>query len=154
MADIIIRDYARTALYTGELGEQLADYTDGYICDIITEIADSNVEIYTAALWEWAAGNSNIVEEAVEEFDIDLKASGITGAFQAGQFLANERDIYDNLADSVLYCILLNLDEEAITEEQLEAIECIEWDADSRIEDILDEAEEIINPDEDEDEEF
>ena len=49
-------------LYLGDYGEEIANYSSGYICDILTEIADNNVDIYYYDLFEWAKNNFSIIE--------------------------------------------------------------------------------------------
>lgn len=41
-------------LYLGDYGEEITNYSSGYVCDILTEIADNNVDIYYYDLFEWA----------------------------------------------------------------------------------------------------
>lgn len=114
-------------LWTGDLGDRLRDYSNGYICDIITEIADNNVDIYYSDLFEWAKNNFSIIEEANEEFGTP---NDITKQIQQGEFLAFERELYENLEDNLKYFIYDYIEKDLkikeITEEQNENL--LDWD--------------------------
>lgn len=123
-------------LYLGDFGEYFNDYDNGYICDIITEIADNKVDIYTSDLLEWAKGNYSDIEEALDEFGTPTDDSGkadFLKIIQQGQYYANERDLYDNLEDALKFYAYdyiektLKIDE--ITEEQNdELLSCFDFD--------------------------
>jgi len=92
-----------------EAKEQLIDYfggekelkeaTENEISDAITELADSNCDLYTQDVLEWVAKDDNYfkVEEALDEFgsahDTDGKADFIK-TIQQGQYLVN-RELLD-----------------------------------------------------------
>ena len=70
---------------------------NGDIDDVISELADSDVNIYTKDLLDWLASDLNniyLVEEAIKEF-------GWTGdlikAIQLGQYKRNEEFLFDAL---------------------------------------------------------
>lgn len=106
-------------LNLGELGEYFADYDSGYICDIITEIADNHINIYTSDLFDWAKNYFNYIEEANTELGTP---KDILQQIQQGQFYYYEQNIYNNLEDIMLNYMynyienVLNIKE--ITEEQ------------------------------------
>ena len=106
-------------LFTGDFGDCFWDYNDGYICDIITEIADNHIDIYNSDLLEWAAGNYSYIDEAMQEFG---KPDDFLQYIRQGQFLAYEQDLYNNLEDSLknfMYTYIQDvLDVNEITEEQ------------------------------------
>lgn len=63
--------------------------------DIISEIADSNVDVYTSKLLEWVglAENYSFVEDAIEEFGFPVNADGkpdFIKAIMQGQYKENE----------------------------------------------------------------
>lgn len=66
-----------------------------YICDAFTEYADSRVDIYTSDLWKWAANNYEYINEARAEFGASRE---ILDDLRAGQFLQNERALYEDFA--------------------------------------------------------
>lgn len=109
-------------LYLGDFGEYFVDYNNGYICDIISEIADNNVDIYNYDLIEWAKDNYNYIDDAVAEFGVDTQNFDFWGIIRQGQYLYNDNDLYENLEDSLKFYMYdyiektLNIKE--ITEEQ------------------------------------
>lgn len=114
-------------LYTGDLGEYFTEYDNGYVCDIITEIADNNVDIYYSNLFEWAKHNFDYINEANEEMGTP---ADITKQIQQGQYYANEQNLYKNLEESLQFFMYdyvekyFNIKE--ITEEQNENL--LDWD--------------------------
>jgi hypothetical protein len=114
-------------LWIGDLGDRFRDYDCGYICDIITEIADNNVDIYYYDLFEWAKNNFSIIEEANEEMGAP---NDIIKQIQQGEFLAFKRELYENLEDNLKYFmydyIEKDLQIKEITEEQNENL--LDWD--------------------------
>ena len=109
-------------LYTGDYGDCFCDYDDGCICDIIAKIADNHIDICNSDLLDWAKGNYSYIEESISEFGIDSKNFNFFELIQQGQYLYNERNLYDNLEDSLkffVYTYIKNvLKIEEITEEQ------------------------------------
>lgn len=97
----------KNELSTGEYGDQFTDYNDGYICDIISEIADSNISIYNHDLWEWAKDNEEWIGEALSEglYSIprDSNDFDLMRLFQSGMYVYNQHDLYENLDDSIKY---------------------------------------------------
>lgn len=134
-------------LYLGDYGEEIANYSSGYVCDIITEIADNNVDIYYYDLFEWAKNNFSIIEEANEELGIN---PNIIKQIQQGQFYSYQRDLYENLENIIKYYVFDYIQEvleiEEITEEQLNELEIeIDFtDNSERLENINDEINEIF----------
>lgn len=118
MENLKIKDLM-DGLYTGDFGDRFCDYNNGYICDIITEIADNNIDIYYSDLFDWAKGNTTYIDEATAEFG---RPDTFIQEIQQGQYYAYEQDLYENLEDSLklfMYnYILYTLDIEEITEEQ------------------------------------
>lgn len=51
-------------------GHQILDYSDGYICDVFSNIADSNIDIYVADLFEWGKSNLNILMKLLKNLVI------------------------------------------------------------------------------------
>lgn len=127
----------RADLGTGDYGEYLNDYRDcnAYICDAISEIADSHTSIYYSDIRQFISGNVEAVEDAINEFGWDGCGSDLMKAGQIGEYLAIERDIYNHLADSLLLAALdfirYDLKRDTITAELADLLR--EWadDADS-----------------------
>lgn len=137
-------------LFIGDLGDRMRDYDNGYICDIITEIADNNIDIYYADLFEWAKHNFDIIEEANEEMGAP---NDIIKQIQQGQFIAFERDLYENLEDILKFYmydyIEKDLKIEELTEEQNENL--LDWDFsdnNEQLENLVDHINEILEEEE------
>ena len=120
-------------LYCGDYGEYFRDYNNGYICDIITEIADNNIDIYNSDLMDWAKGNTSYIEEALEEFGTPTNNRGqadFMRIIQQGQYLCNEQDLYNNLEDSLKFFMYDYIEKELkikeLTEEQNDNL--LDWD--------------------------
>lgn len=103
-------------------GNQIVNYSDGYIGDVFSEIADSNIDIYVVDLFEWGKNNFEYINEATEEFG---NPADIIKQIQQGQFLSFEKELYDNQNDVLLYYGYNYLKDNNIklSEEQLEAFE-------------------------------
>lgn len=139
-------------LYLGDLGEYFRDYNNGYICDIITEIADNNVPIYYCDIWEQAKDNQEYIEEALQEFGTPTNSNGnadLMRIFQQGIYYKNEQEIYNNLEDSLKYYMYdyiekkLKIDE--ITENQNDNL--LDWDFsdnNERLENLVEHIEKVI----------
>lgn len=145
-------DDLKKDLCIGNLGEDFCDYSDGYIGDIITEIADNHVAIYYSEIFEWAKDNISYIEEALKEFGTPQNGSGnadFIKIIQQGQYYANEQDLYENLKDTILFRIYdylqHDLDIAEITEEQQAEIEALNVeDNDERLENLLQQAKNIV----------
>lgn len=120
-----------------------------YICDAISEQADSNIDIYYSDLFEWAKNHFDEINEAMQEFGA---MSDIIKQIQQAQFLYNERQLYDELEEIILYAVLLEAKEyaEEVTKEQFsELLEIAEHlDHNDRFDDIKDAVKEVFNKEE------
>lgn len=141
-----------------DIQTKLAEYDSGYIGDVITEIADAEVDIYYYDLFEWCKENWEYVDEACQEFGMpDCKDTNIIiKLIQQGQFYYNEEQLYEDLDDMLLYfCysqLYYDFKIEEITEEQNDAIieKCTNVDNNDRLDEYVDFLQELI---ENEDEE-
>lgn len=90
------------ALNVGDYGNDFSDYvnSDGYVCDTISEIADSNTSIYYSDIMDFIRENPDSLADVVAEGlydpsnDYDLYKHG-----QAAEYMTIEHDLYSNLAD-------------------------------------------------------
>ena len=138
-------------LFLGELGEQITQYDNGYISDIITEIADSNVDIYNNDLMEWAKGNTNYIEDAMREFGTPEDENGhpdFMRIIMQGQYYMYEQDLYNNIED-ILKCWAYSYIEDnynltELTEEQNDEIEFLNYNNFEKLEDIENELKNIF----------
>lgn len=72
-----------------------------YYCDLASEYADRQVDVYYGSLWEKAPKFQWWVEDALNEFWFD-KSRGMIGLLQMGQYLFYSRltgHILNNLSD-------------------------------------------------------
>lgn len=96
-------------LDTGDHGDRLNDYRDSssYICDAISEIADSDTSIYYSDILNFIRENPEALADVVAEglyevrpgTEYDLYKHG-----QAAEYMTIERDIYEHMRDAVLLC--------------------------------------------------
>lgn len=133
-----------------DLVVEFAEHSNGYICDIISSVADNNVDIYNYKLWEWAKNNESYIEEAVAEYGIDERNFDLMQLFRSGQYNYYTQAIYSNLADFIKYSILYNINAEEISEEELEEIENIanKEDNNAEIEIYIDKINDLIKSEE------
>lgn len=129
--------------------DNICDYDSGYICDIISEIADNNVDIYYNDLFEWAKNNTSWIEEANEELGTP---TDITKQIQQGQYIAYTQELYDNFDDMIqlfIYDYIYNtLNIEEITEEQKEELDMLNYDNNDKLENIIDDISEVLSDEE------
>lgn len=137
-------------LNLGELGEYFTDYDSGYICDIITEIADNHIDIYISDLLDWAKNYFNYIEEANTELGTP---KDILQQIQQGQFYYYEQNIYNNLEDIMLNYMynyienVLNIKE--ITEEQYDDLLDFDFNDNNEIlENLIDHINEVLKTEE------
>ena len=66
--------------------------------DVVSEIADSSVDIYTYDLMKWNAENYCKVEEAIDEFGAP-DGFDMVKAIMMGQYMQNEEYLYEALEE-------------------------------------------------------
>ena len=152
MKNLKIKDL-KNDLYLGDLGEYFGDYDNGYIGDIITEIADNEIPIYYNDIWEEAKNNQEYIEEVLQEFGTPTDGTGnvdLMRVFQQGIYLKNECNLYENLEDILKYYMYdyiekeLKIDE--ITENQNDDL--LDWDFsdnNEQLENLIEHIEKVIN---------
>ena len=126
--DLLTSQYLKLEL-AGTYAENICDYSDGNIGDIITEIADNNTDIYTSDLLEWLKNNYSIVEEANQEFGTP---SDIIKQCQQGQFYQYSNELFANINPMLqLYAydyldknkIYLNVEQQEILDDYIESLD-------------------------------
>lgn len=150
MEKLKIKDLKKD-LFIGDFGYDFIDYSDGCICDIITEIAYNNVDICTQDLLDWIPDNYSYIEEANQEMGVP---DDFIKQIQQGQHYFNERNIYEHLEDILKYYmydfIENNLDIKEITEEQNERLLDFDFnDNNELLENLLDHASKALEEEED-----
>ena len=129
----------------------LTDYDNGYICDVISEIADSQVDIYYYDLTNWANGHFEEIAETISEFGWDGCGEDLYKAVQLAQFRENENEMYSELSEGLenfaLSYLQHNLEIEEIAEENWEEIQGFLSDIDNnnKLEEITDFLDEMFS---------
>lgn len=120
-------------------GNQITDYDSGYIGDVFTEIADSNVDMYTSDLFEWGKSNLWYIDEATKEFG---NPNDIIKQIQQGQFYAYEQELYENKEDIMRYFAYsyLNDNEIKLSDNEIEELDDYleSLDSNDKLENIVD----------------
>ena len=98
MYEDYIKDLESNLAFTH--GDNITDYDSGYICDVFSEIADSNVDIYTSDLFDWGKNNLWYIDEATKEFG---DPHDILRQLQQAQYYAYEQELYENKDDVIKY---------------------------------------------------
>lgn len=168
LANTNIKEYMKELADGNDLIECWSDYNSGYVCDIISEIADSNVSIYTQEQFDYAVENDDAVEEA---FFNGIAPDGAEffknnrGGFReyvaavgaAAWYEHNTIDMYNNMDECIVYAICEALrtqyDITELTEVQVDMLEDHSFDNNDRLEDIIEEvAKELSSTNEEEEE--
>ena len=63
MYEDILKDLESNLSFT--YGNNITQYDSGYICDVFSEIADSNVDIYTSDLFDWGKNNIYYIDDSI-----------------------------------------------------------------------------------------
>lgn len=126
--------------------DNICDYNSGYICDVITEISDSNIDIYYYNLFEWCKNNFSYVNDWIDECG---SSGDIIKDIQGGQYKQISDDLYENMEEMLLlftYDYLYN-NNIKLNAEQLEELEesIATLDNNDRLEDIMEMIEDIRN---------
>ena len=137
MYEDILKDLESNLSFT--YGNNITQYDSGYICDVFSEIADSNVDIYTFDLFDWGKNNMYYIDEATKEFG---DPHDILRQIQQGQYYAYEQELYENKDYIIKYFaytylndnnIKLNVEQEEDLDDYLSSV-----DSNDKLEDIID----------------
>lgn len=120
-----IKEYIENDCTDAEVVRFFTDYKDSssYICDAISERADSMIDIYNYDLIEWAKSHIAEIDDAAEELG---KPDSFIGYIQQAQFLYYDRFFYDNLEEGIryaVYSVLLENGIEELTDEKAEEVD-------------------------------
>ena len=149
-----ITDYLSNLSEVSDFVDQFSDYSTGYICDIVSELADGNISLYTQDQIDYYQEHSDEVQEALwsglamegkDFFECYPNASAddyIAHIGTAAWFVGAEREMYDNIDSCVLHCAAMSLmndyDVEELADEQIEAMEAaVDTDCNNRLEDVV-----------------
>lgn len=137
MKELLKIEELKNDLNLGDYGEDITNYNSGYISDIITEIADNNVDIYNNDLMEWAKGNTYYIDRAVDELG---RPDTIEDEIRQGQYIAYQEDLYNNLEDILKYWAYDYIENKynitELTEEQNDEIDFYNYTNVDRLEEI------------------
>lgn len=133
----ILSDLARNLSFT--CGDQIANYNSGYICEVFSEIATNNIDIYYSDIFDWAKDNTWFIDESMKEYG---NCNDIVKQIQMAQGYAYEQELYENQADVLKYYAYNYLQENEInlTEEHLDDLDLFieHLDSNKRLSDIND----------------
>lgn len=122
--------------------------SSSYICDAISERADSRIDIYTRDLLDWAGNHICEIDEAAEELG---KPESFLGYIQQAQFIVLERELYEDLENGILWAVYKTAEEytKEINEDQETALDELadSIDHNNRFEDISEGVKAIFEPD-------
>lgn len=143
MKELLKIEDLKNELNLGDYGEDITNYSSGYVSDIITEIADNNVDIYNNDLMEWAKGNTSYIEDAMREFGTPEDSNGhpdFMRLIMQGQYYMYEQDLYNNLEDILKYWAYDYIENKynitELTEEQNDEIDFYNYTNVDRLEEI------------------
>ncbi len=74
--------------------QELIDWLEDDSSDVISELADSKVDIYNYDLRKWSVDNYGYIEDAIAEFGIDEKNPDFHKVIQMGQYYAHSNEFY------------------------------------------------------------
>lgn len=77
-----------------------------YICDAVSEFADSRTSIYYADIKDFICNNFDAVGETISELGWDGCGGDLYKAGQMAEYMSIEREIYDELRDILKYITL------------------------------------------------
>ena len=75
--------------------------SSNYICDSISEFSDSNIDIYTSDLFDWAKYNDDYIQQAICEFGIDKDNFSLDRLIQSGQYIQLTQDLYNDIDEII-----------------------------------------------------
>lgn len=128
----------------GDYGDRCSDYSsEDYIDDVLSEVADSYVDIYDHDLLEWLPDHYEWFETAVDELGFN---GGLMQMIQAAQRECYESDLSEHREDIAKYVTLESLKDEGIYAVSEEVADALMYDIDysrtDRLSFLLDEAKE------------
>ena len=98
-----------------DLEDRLSEDTEENIQDIITDVADTNVEFYPQAIWDLAPTIKNWIEQALIVIDL-RRGDDLDRLFMFGQYLYNMELINYNL-DYIIHNLACDILEDLVEEE-------------------------------------
>lgn len=95
-----------------------------YICDAISENADGAIDIYNSDLLEWAAHNSEYIDEAAQSGLVDMQNADniMIKLAQAGQYEYYTQQLYKDKAAIILNYAFNRLESDEMPDELAERL--------------------------------
>lgn len=118
--------------------DMMRDYVgNAYICDAITEKADSEVDIYNSSLLDWAKTHLADIEDANAEFGAP---NDIIKQIMQAQYKLNSDALYAGMDDGLKLAAwrLAKDHAEEVTEEQAAELDAVDLDNNDRIDALAD----------------
>lgn len=134
----------------GDYSAALREYSDDYICDAITSIADGGINTGWYDCCEFLRDNPDAVEDAISELGWDGCGGTIERAIWSAQFFTIEREIYNELEDAILWYILQYIIEDLDIDELPEGVyneieeQAANYDNNDRLDTIKDDIQKIL----------
>jgi hypothetical protein len=124
-----------------DLVQDCASNRGEYISDAISETADNAIDIYNADLLDWAAHNSDYIDEAAQSGLVDMQNTDniMIKLAQAGQYEYYTQQLYKDKAAIVLNYAFDRLESDEMPDELAERLqdEADNIDRFSEIDDII-----------------
>jgi hypothetical protein len=74
--------------------QKLVGWLEDGASDIISELANSKVNIYYYDLRKWSVDNYSYIEDAIQEFGVDTENPDFHKMIQSGQYYAYSNEFY------------------------------------------------------------
>lgn len=117
--EILRRDYNLIGILDNEADmlDSLSEHS-GYVCDVISEVADSYIPIYNHSVWENASALQDYIEDAISEGIAGVEGGDIdlVKIFQAGYYVYYQQSLYDNL-DTIAFNMVVDKVNEYLAEQ-------------------------------------
>ena len=129
--------------------EYITEYYNYQNCidDIIEDIANQNVDVYTYDLLEWSKEGYGYIEGYVREFGIDTDNFDFLDIIRGGQYLYIEQTLYNNKSIMLEFLSYYILEYNGLTEiddKKADEISMIDFDNIETIDELEDEISEIL----------
>lgn len=141
----------------GDYGVEIEDYltSNGYICDIFSEIADGNTSIYYGDISRYIANHVDEVNDTISEFGWEGCGSDLYKAGQMAEYTSIERDLEEHIDDIIVYAALVDKFDDDIPEDAFEKVydnvSNVDWN--EKLESAIHDALSVLDEEEDEEEE-
>ena len=91
-----------------------------YLCDLISEAAEMDVDIYDSCLYAYLAEHAEEAEDVLDEFGFEGCGSSLLGIARMTEYVVNERELYESLDQMIkvlllrgMFCYGISPDEDA-----------------------------------------